>query len=250
MDQATHQVPSLLRAVRLVEAVAAGRARSLPALQRLLDIPAASAYRIVQTLLGEGWLERGTESGDLLLGNGLRALAGSPDPYESLRRCLAPDLAALQDATGLTSKLSVRDGDEFLMLARAESTRPLSLTARIGARESLAMGSAGAALLAGMTDKEAEQIITRAPASVWKHQSEDQLRQRVSAARRSGVCADIGETHGMVATLSARLGVWQGREAVLTVIGLPDDVAARQDSIRTELVRTAQRALGRRGVDA
>jgi len=221
-------VPAVSNAIAIVESIGGRRAATMSTLQQTLGISQASVYRIVQTLLGSRWLRKCETTGKLEIGERLREIAGAAGSYASLCETLAPLLAALRDATGLTVKASVREGDEYVMIARAESHRPMSITARVGARESLCRGSAGAVLLSSLPDERIEDIFRSAPKDVWAHQTPADVLCRVAVARKSGMYRDLGQTHPQIAVVSILLPATDHTsDAAITIIGWPVDLVGK-----------------------
>ncbi|NJK92154.1 MAG: helix-turn-helix domain-containing protein [Blastochloris sp.] len=217
-----HTIPILEKSISVLEYLAAGRRATAGQIGRELGLAASSSYRILQTYAAAGWLAR-DEQGRHHLGRRLLEIGQQADPYEILRQNYRGVLRELRDRTGLTVKLSLRVGDEFLMLLREESPEALCVTARVGARESLCCGSAGALLLSRLGEAEVKDLMEKAPKHVWQFQSRDQLLDRIKQGRRSGSCVDAGETHPQLHTLSF---MPRGDEVVLTLIGWQTDFTA------------------------
>jgi DNA-binding IclR family transcriptional regulator len=112
-----------------------------------LDIPRANAYRIATTLERHGLIRRG-DDGALRLGGSITFLAAAfwPGFLEQVR----PVLQWLAEETGATSFLSIAQGEDCIVVATAEPSRPiLRVGYRVGSRHPLTKGAAGIAILAG-----------------------------------------------------------------------------------------------------
>lgn len=233
---ASHQIPILVKAIQVLEAVAQQPEDSTAAaLARRLGIAGASCYRILQTFAAQGWT-RPLARGGFALGAGLlpvaRALAGQ-DP---LAAWYAP-LEAFARTHGWTCKLSIRRGDQAVTVHRCEGSGGYAVAVRPGAAFPLVLGSSGAALLADADAAEVARLVAVAPAESWRHQRREDLHARLAAARSGAVVLDRGGYRPELATCSLPLRGADGRiEAAVTAIGFAGDGAAgRLDAVANAL---------------
>ena len=134
---------------------------------------------------------------------------------------IADALKDLTDATGVTSKVSVRDADEAVTLLRVDSLDPMGLSVRPGSRFHLTLGASGSVLMADLTGKELDRIIDEAPAVCWESQTPDDVRRRVMEARTRGTVYDSGKYRPDIFGISAPLYDAEGKlHAALTLTGL------------------------------
>lgn len=245
MNDGANQIPILVKAMQVLEDLAgAPEASTAAALSRRLGIPGASCYRILQTYLTQGWV-RQLPRGGHALGAGLLPLARAATGSDPLAPWY-PVLDAFAERSGWTCKLSIRRGDQAVTVYRAEGSRPYSLAVRNGSTFPVLVGSSGAALLADSDGEGLEALIAAAPASVWQHQTPEQLRARVAEAR-AGAVLDRGSFRPEVVSCSLALRDAAGRvEAAASAIGLVGDCATgsleqlAQDFSAALRTRTAQ----------
>jgi DNA-binding IclR family transcriptional regulator len=223
-----YMIPILQKAIRVVEAVAAGSADgSMSGLARELKIAPASCYRIVQTLEGAGWIAP-REGGGFEIAAGLLGLVHPLSNVQRLVHLVAEPLTELAQESELAVKMTVRDGRDAVTVFRAESPRGIALVGRTGARFPLPVGSSGAVLCADLSEEEMERLIAEADKSAWKLQTPAQFRKRVLRSRSEGLCVDRGSFHPQIHTLSGPLVGSAGEViAAVTLIGLPADVTDR-----------------------
>lgn len=217
----TYQIPVLQKAIRVLHAIAGNACEPTSAcLARELRLAPATAYRIVQTFVQARWLNL-REDGRCELGLGLLPIAQGIQQHPLLRQQVADILEGMTASTGITSKISVLDGDDAVTLMRVNSTEPMALAVQAGARFHLAFGSSGAVLLSGLPDGEVETILAAAPASCWAHQKPADVWHRVRQVRRQGLAEDLGGFRPDVFGLSAPLFDGGGKiHGVLTMTGL------------------------------
>jgi DNA-binding IclR family transcriptional regulator len=136
----------------LILAALEDRPRSLPELSTATGLPRATAHRLAAALEVHGMVER-DESGRFALGPRLVGLgrAATGNPNRSLVEVSRAALAALRDATGESTQLYVRSGDNRVCLASLESPHSLRTIVAVGATLPMDRGSAGK-VLAGSPD--------------------------------------------------------------------------------------------------
>ncbi len=111
----------------------------------------ATAHRLAVALEEHGLLRR-DDDGRFRLGLRLLGLGQAAAEEEPLVALARPALAALREATGESVQLYMRDGDARVCIAALESQRELRTIVPVGARLTLARGSAGH-VLAGDTSE-------------------------------------------------------------------------------------------------
>lgn len=154
---------SITRVLEIIEAVAGAAEPLTPsALAEKLDIPKASAHRLVQTLEKEGFLQFGLRGG-LLPGDRLHTTAvnilGS-GRHKALRQAI---LRQLSDEIGETCGLSVPDGLDMLYFDRVQTNWPLQINLPIGSHTPLWCTASGKLYLASLPDDQLERILPRLP---------------------------------------------------------------------------------------
>jgi len=230
-----HTVPVLCKAIDVFEAVAgANSALTTKSLATTLRISPTTCYRILQSFVAKGWLRPGA-NGSFELSLGLVPLLRPLLRHEILIETVREPLAQLARTTGLTAKLTVRQGDDAVTIHSANSPKGTAITSRVGSVVSLAIGSSGATFLAAMDDDKVTRLLEEAPSDVWRSQKREDVLRRVREARRQECCFDGGSYQPQINTLSAPLH-GRGRElvGVITLLGFPSDF---DPSVRPALIR-------------
>lgn len=145
---AAESAQTLERGLRLLRLLSDGKGGRTPTeLSAELSLSRPVVYRLLNTLLNEGFVRRDSE-GRVHLGFGLLALAQAVQPL--LRAAAVPTLRRLAEEVGATAHLTVADGDDALAVAVVEpSWTSMHVAYREGARHPLEKGAAGRAILAG-----------------------------------------------------------------------------------------------------
>ena len=230
-----HTVPVLTKAIHVFEAVAKGDGGiTTKNLATTLRISPTTCYRILQSYVASGWLRPGA-NGTFELSFGLVPLLRPLLRHELLIETVREPLAHLALTTGLTAKLTVRQGDDAVTIHSANSPKGTAITSRVGSVVSLAIGSSGATFLAADDDDEIARVLDEAPADVWRSQKKDEVMHRVREARRQGCCFDRGSYQPHINTLSSPLyGPQRELVGAITLLGFPQDF---DPAVRPALIR-------------
>ena len=234
-------VPILHKAIRVLEALAGDTAcGSIQQLAKASAVPTTSCFRIVNTLETERWIAKpGPGQPSYRLSTGLLPLLGPLQRYQQWRDRVQPTLQTLALQTGLSAKLSVREGNEAVTIARAEPTGGMAVTNSIGSRFAIVIGATGAALLMGLDKIELDEIINISDASCWQHQTSKQLRTRIATCKRTGLCKDDGSYHPQIGAWAAPVILDENTSAAITITGLADDLKHRSDKTLRSALREA-----------
>lgn len=230
-----HTVPVLRKAIHVLEAVAQGNGTvTTKSLAAGLRISPTTCYRILQSFVAEGWLRPGA-NGTFELSFGLVPLLRPLLRHELLIETVREPLTQLARTTGLTAKLTVRQGDDAVTLYSANSPKGTAITSRVGSVVSLAIGSSGATFLAALADDDVARVLQDAPAEVWRFQKREDVLRRVRECRRQGCCFDNGSYQPHINTLSAPMhGPARELAGVITLLGFPSDF---DPAVRPALIR-------------
>lgn len=162
---------------------------------RLIDVTEStglarpSAHRILVTLVAEGFVRRTADRryrlGPILFELGMSA----PNPVGDPER-LRPVIQRLADECGDTVYLAMRRGDYAHYLLRCEGAYPIR-THVVAANQTLPLvsGHSGRALLAALSEEDAEEIIARAERqdrSLFLGDTPDGLRDEIDFLRARG----------------------------------------------------------------
>ncbi len=233
-----HTVPVLRKAIAVLEAVAQAQGPvTTKGLASTLTISPTTCYRILQTLVAHGWLRAGA-NGTFELSFGLVPLLRPLLRHELLVETVREPLARLAKTTGLTAKLTVRQGDDAVTLHSASSPKGTAITSRVGSVVPLPIGSSGAAFLAALKDDEVSRILDEAPDEVWRFQKRESALRRIREFRRQSYGFDHGSYQPHINTLSAPLHGHEGKlVGEVTLLGFPTDF---DPAVRPALVRELQ----------
>lgn len=181
-----------------------------------LGIPQATCYRIIRTLADGDWLQE-SGAGTYRIGFGVALLARSWSDIEQRLRELRPLLSELVNETGLSAKISVREGSHAVCVARVEAVRANSISSPVGSKFHLSSaGSAGIMLMAAAPEMELRQILQAYPPK-----QRGFISKEVAAAGSERMARSYGQHHPSAYAVSVLVDV--GQPAALTLMGWPED---------------------------
>jgi DNA-binding IclR family transcriptional regulator len=240
-------VPSVIRAGRVLDALAAGPpTATLAALSRRLDLPRSSTLAICNSLLEAGLLQRDAD-GSYRLGPHIlelsRAFLGQTDLLSEFGRVVAAS-SFLPEQTLVCSVLRGRD---VVYVGRRPGANPLGVTYDIGLLLPAHCTASGLAMLSALGEAEVDELYRGVerleqltPRSISKPA---QLRRRLVEVRERGYAVDDGETAPAMLCLGATVrgdaGATVGAVAVSMPKGARSDAELAGDA--DELRRFAER---------
>lgn len=200
-ERGSQVVPSVVRAVRILNALAAGPANaSLASLSRRLQLPRSSTLALCNTLVETGLLVRNPD-GTYRMGPHVlelsRSLLGQTDLHSEFER-VASGMNVLPEQTVVCAVLRECD---VVYIGRRNGTYPLGISYEIGMRLPAHCTASGLAMLSGQSDVEVEKryaeeggshgLVTLTAKSI---SSLPELLDRLEEVRQRGYAVDNEET--------------------------------------------------------
>lgn len=158
-DTGTTPVAVAGKVIDLLEALAANGPLGLTAISSHTSINKASAFRILSTLEGRGYLEQDPVSRRYQPGPRLLGLALSLSSSLDIMKAARPELVSLAAEFGETVNLGVLSDGRVLYLDIVESRWSLRMAAQVGDRGPLHATALGKAMLARMPAAEVRHIL-------------------------------------------------------------------------------------------
>src|SRR5687767_7703955 len=121
-------IPVLGKAIHVFEAIARGSSEATAkGLAASLNIAPATCYRILRSFVAAGWI-RPRNGGTFELYFGLVPLLQPLLRHEVLIETVKEPMAALAKKTGITTKLTIQQGDYTVTIFSAQSPRAHSIS--------------------------------------------------------------------------------------------------------------------------
>jgi DNA-binding IclR family transcriptional regulator len=215
-------IPVLERSIDLLSAIAESPfGLSAKELTLQLRIPQATCYRILRTLVQKHLLQE-RPNGSYLSAYGLARLARSWSGLENRLAEIKPQLEEMSRRTGLSAKISIREGACAVVVLRTEALSPNSITSRVGSKIPLAeAGSVGIMLLASVPPSERAFLLKNSGKAL-----QDKILREAADARKEGCARSYGTHHPSIYAVSKPVDI--GAPAAATLIGWPEDFAGKK----------------------
>jgi len=162
---------------------------------RRLSLTSSTVHRIMRVLTRQGYLAQDHETEDYHLGRGAYLLGQAASRRLGLYRAL-PVLQRTVALSGESVNLGMRDGDEMVVLAHAESEHTLRISQRPGSRlpvHASGMGKAAMAYVASIEDEVAALAKPLRVVTANTIVSAEKLTAELQATRDRGYSLDDEE---------------------------------------------------------
>lgn len=206
---------TLEKALLLIEAMAkAGKPSGVTQLSRDLNLNKSTVYRLLDILCKQGYTRQEPMYRQYALTTKMWELGVSVLNSMSVHAVAPPFMAAAVEQTDETLLLTIPDGDNSLVVDKADSSQPLRIFSAIGTRLPLHCSSVGKALMIDWTDEQIRRFAPhkRARRTDRTIHTSDELVDQVRKARAtgyglscdewlvgvSGVAAPIRDATGMI----------------------------------------------------
>lgn len=201
-----------------------------------IDAPRSSIHALMQGLIHAGYLEQQEHDRKVLLGSGLELLL-APFRASDVQRVAHPKMVQLEEKTGETVVLSVRQGTKIVHIDQVESRQMIKYATSVPRRRPLEAASSGKVFLANLPEKAWQRYIQ---ARFEGDPTFEQVFERLSAERaeirRKGVAYNLGETVSGVWAVGAPIVDDSGSViAGLSVAGPEDRMRSKLESVSTAL---------------
>ena len=190
----------------MLRAVANGPAAvGVSDVSRATGLAKSTCSRILASLSELGIVERVDEAGRFVVGEGLRALAGSAVSPRSLREVARPHLVELANLLGECASIAVRDGRDGLYVDQVTVESPVQVTDWTGQRFPLHTIAAGLALMGAWGPAEVEAYAAKGLEAFTEYTvaSKTMLKRRVAEVSEEGVAWTMGEFSSEINGLAA-----------------------------------------------
>lgn len=213
---------------------------SLKILAAETSLHSSTAYRILNSMLDNGFIERDSSS-KYQLGGKLLRLGSRVNAKSDLRQIAMPIMAALRDELGETVNLTVREGDEVVYIEKATPNRMMHVQQLVGSRAPLHVTAVGKLMLALGDDKECQGYAARTNMPAFTRNTInnlDQLYREAELIRQQGYALDNEEAEigvGCIGTL-----IYDARGNIVAGLSVSAPIERRQDKWVERLLQAAR----------
>jgi DNA-binding IclR family transcriptional regulator len=181
---------TLVRALRILRELSEhGTGLTLQEISNALDIPLASAYRLLTTMTMEGFVVRSPTDKRCFVGPAAKILGEAAQRDGRLLHLPPPALARVAVVAGGTAFLTELVGERAICTAIAEGKRPVSLHARLGVEMPLHAAASARVLLIDHAADQLSQLLKTRPLDAFQPStpsSVDTVAARVERIKMRG----------------------------------------------------------------
>ena len=155
-----YRAPAVQKAFRILKLVSASdKGLSLSEIAKTLEYGKSSTFGLIQALLAEGLLNQDPGTKKIFLGPTPVELSLRSWNYLKINKMAQPLLDYLRDITGESVFLGARSNDRALIIAAADTKKPLKISAPPGESIPLLAGAVGKIFLSLLDDKRIIELI-------------------------------------------------------------------------------------------
>ncbi|MET9122329.1 IclR family transcriptional regulator C-terminal domain-containing protein [Streptomyces sp. NPDC004528] len=234
-------IASVQRAFRLLEAVSAHE-NGAPAKQlaRETELPLATAYHLLRTLVHDGYLRK-LDDGGFILGDKLQALHSTARGQTLLSR-IRPTLAALRDELTSPAYLTFYEEGEIRVAEIVDGPRAPRVDLWVGFEDAGHATALGKSVLRELDDEARNDYLSRhgladlTPRTVT---SSSELIRRLDSSPVAPAVTDLEEY--ALGTVCVAVPVYCGETLGALGVSLPAERVSRLEDVVTRLIPTADR---------
>jgi IclR family KDG regulon transcriptional repressor len=241
-------VQSLGRAFSILEEIARNRdGIGLADLSKRVGLHNSTAFHLVKTLAGLGYVRQLKDSKRYRIGRPLFALAASALDEVEMMSLATPILEQLSRDAGEAAHFAVRMGDTVVVLARTSGPGAFQLTDRVGVVRPAHCTALGKIMLAALAPDAFDRYLARAELKASTPNSiagAEALRREIGQVRRAGMAFDDREFDAELRCVALPVRDFSAR--VIGAIGISGPVwrlSVEALQKRARIVRGAAEAL-------
>ena len=206
---------TLVRALRILRELSEpGAGLTLQELSDRLDIPPASVYRLLATMVGEGFIVRSPHDKRCFVGPAAQALGEAAGRDGKLRHLPPPALAQAAVVAGETAFLTELVDQRAICTAMASGRRPVRLHARLGGEMPFHAAASARALLVDLSVDQLRLLLRTSSMVAFQPStpsSVDAVAERVQLVKARGYDTCEGELDRGVLAISMPVRGADGR---------------------------------------
>lgn len=235
-------IQSVVNAFAVLEAVAEHQPVGLSETARLTGLPKTTVLRCLSTLRETGWLTASPDGrSEWALTNRALLMGMRSAPAGDLATLMQGELSAIRDEVGETVHLLVRDGDDQVVVSRADGVGAIRTYLALGTRVPHHSTASGRAMLAAMPPQHRRQVLD-AEARVSEF-DRDAVERHVTAAITRGYAINHAEWRGDIAGVGVAIFGGAGELRAAVSVSLPTTrlEAIGADSVADVLLASQRR---------
>jgi DNA-binding IclR family transcriptional regulator len=212
---------------------------SLKVLAAETGLHSSTAYRILDSMLHNGFVERDS-AGKYRLGRKLLSLGSRVSARSDVRQIALPVMARLRDELGESVNLTIREGDEVVYIEKATPNRMMHVQQLVGSRAPLHVTAVGKLMLAMAGEEECRGYAMRTNLPAYTRNTINNLPallQQAEQLRNQGYAFDNEEAEigvGCIGTL-----IYDASGNIIAGLSISAPIERRQSSWVNNLLQAA-----------
>jgi DNA-binding IclR family transcriptional regulator len=224
VKQNGYKAPAVQKAFQLLRAVAESKQQfGLTELSHQLGYSKSTTHGLVHALLREGALSQDPRGRKLFLGPTITDLAFSSWNYLKLIEIAQPAIDDLRDQVHETVFFGAFIKKRILIMAIAEGSRPMKISASLGTTLPLFAGAAAKVLLARESSERIQELIREEGLPAYTSRSiiaEQDYLDEIQRVRSQGFAVDDEEYLTGIRAVAASLNNREGPALAIWIVGL------------------------------
>lgn len=234
---------SVERAFRILRAMSDGSKARLTDIAAAADLDKATASRLLEILVRDGFVARDSQTRQFTLGAELLVLGAAALKRFDPRPLVRPSLMRLTGAFQDSVVLSIPSGAESLCIDVEEGSYPIRANyLTVGSRRPLGAGAGSLALLAWMPDAEREAALEILASQLGRYPriTPALLEERIAQAREQGYVVLLDVVVERMGGIAVPILDADGRPvAAISIAALSDRILSREAALAQALKREA-----------
>lgn len=218
-----YRAPAVHKALQVLKLVSASnKGLGLSEIAKTLGYGKGTTFGLIQALLDDGMLNQDPETKKLFPGPTPVELSLRSWNYLKINKTAQPLLDDLRDTTGESVFLGARNDDRALIIAAADTTKPLRISAPPGESIPLLAGAVGKIFLSLMDDHKIIELIRAQGLPRFTARSitdETAYLEEIEKVRRKGYALDKEEFMSGLWGVAAGLKNFRGLPMGIWVVG-------------------------------
>lgn len=239
MKEQKSVAPALTKGFAILDLIAREPGLGFAEVRDRLGLPNSSCHHLITTLCQVGALQAQSDRG-YVLGLRLFELGALAANQRQVHELALPTLKDLAQQTQLTCHLGVMEGAEAIYLLKVEGSREIRVNTWVGKRLSLHSSSLGKVLLAGLSERELDEVLGQL---TWERKTPrsivdaDEFRRHLQGVRERGWAFDDEEDLANIRCIAAPVRDMRGQVvAAISAVGtVLDIVPERVESLAARL---------------
>ena len=241
MTKSFKRVPALDKCFDMLNLLAeSGKALGISDMSRSLGYHKSTVFNMVHTLVDLGVLEKESEN-KFRFGTRLYLLGKAAGNSSQLLVTVHPYLEEINQKTKLSAFLGVRTGLSAVILDKVDSAFDIRISSEIGMRIPLLAGAGGTALLAQLSERDVDEILSTSELkrfTPFSCVSKRKYKQIIDKTRLEGIAIDREEYIEGIRALAVPLRINNGDDpAAIWAVGLKRQLGEREIAENSALLK-------------